>query len=113
MKQFDNIPDFQTLRDSWALRAPLPGRDQVQGAADLDRAANPNNEEGPDKRPRRSEAEIISDICYTFSDRVLTQQYGTYYQQWLDHSGYEDRWRVTARYYAPKPTPRLPKHLSE
>lgn len=81
--------DFQALRDQWALKAPLPSKDVVQSQADMDRHANPHNDSY--RRPRRSEAEIISDLAYQFADAALKQQYGWHYTNWLKSQKYEEK----------------------
>jgi hypothetical protein len=86
--------DFQNLRDQWALKAPLPTKDRVALQLNLDRNANPHNDPYHNKKPRRSETQIVSDLAYTFADEVLIQQYGTRYTLWLKDHFYEEKWGV-------------------
>ena len=61
--------------------------------AEKDRQGNPHNEPYPNKRTRRTEAEIVSDLAYTFADKVLGNQYGVEYSEWLKlHC--EEKWGV-------------------
>lgn len=84
--------DFQTSRDQWALKAPLPSRDRVEAQGQMDRQANPHNENYHNKQPRRSEVEIVSDLSYTYANSVLYKQYGQEYVDWLNDNGYVMRW---------------------
>jgi hypothetical protein len=86
--------NFQALRDQWALKAPFPSKDRIETQMQMDRNANPHNEPYHNKKPRRSEAEIVSDLSYSFADAVLTKQYGDMYKGWLNATGYTEVWGV-------------------
>lgn len=86
--------EFQALRDQWALKAPFPSKDRIESQMRMDMTANPHNEPYHNKKPRRSEAEIVSDLSYAFADSVLTQQYGVMYKDWLRDTGYREQWGV-------------------
>lgn len=88
---------FQTLRDQWALKAPLPDRETILMYMKIDQQANPHNDTYLNKKPRRSEAEIVSDRAYSYADSVLTQQYGLEYQTWLRNNRYKEVWGVVCR----------------
>jgi hypothetical protein len=88
--------DFQILRDQWALKAPLPDKDTLRYEFQKDQQANPHND-GHGKKPRRCEAEIISDRAYTLADEVLGKQYPNLYKIWLKENGYGERWGVTIK----------------
>lgn len=100
MDKINSQPDFQTLRDQWALRSPSPCQISLQTQAQMDRNANPHNEPYHNVKPRRSEAEICSDIAYQFADSVLRKQYGGQYNSWLEDSGYVDHWGTVVSKYA-------------
>lgn len=83
--------NFQELRDQWALKAPMPSKDLINTQAEIDRMANPHNDPYLNKRPRRSETEIICDIVYQFADGILLRQYGNHYSAWL-RQNCEEKW---------------------
>lgn len=78
--------NFKELRDQWALKAPTPNKDLIYSQSEVDRMANPHNDPYPNKRPRRTEAEIICDLAYQFADGVLRHQYGYEYSTWLKNN---------------------------
>lgn len=82
-------PDFQPLRDQWALKFPYPATYNIESQLRLDKAANPHNDSY--KPPFRSEAEIVSDLAYHFADCVLKQQYGLLYRDWIKTNCVEGR----------------------
>lgn len=92
--------NFADLRIQWALKH-TPSRESINLQYDMDRQANPHNENYPNKRPRRGEAQIVSDLCYEFADTVLTQQYSWSYREWLRSNCSQDQftqvWKETAR----------------
>lgn len=88
--------DFQPLRDQWALKAPLPDNETILMYKRFDQQANPHNEPYHNKKPRRTEAEIISDLAYSFADQVLAQQYGQTYKSWLSDK-YCEEWGLVCR----------------
>ena len=91
----ETIPEnFQELRDQWALKAPTPSEADIRFEQQRDRQANPHNDNYANKKPIRSVAEIISDSAYVFSDTVLTNQYRSYYRDWLRDNGYIEKWNV-------------------
>lgn len=57
----------------------------------MDQQRNPFNEPYHDKAPRRSEAQITSDVCFAFADDMLKQQYGATYTSWLSVTCQKDR----------------------
>ena len=87
----EELPKFQELRDKWALLAPI-SKDRIDMQATIDHNANPHNDSYINKKPRRSEPEIISDLAYQFADGVLKKQYGSLYGSWLQDNGYKDFW---------------------
>jgi hypothetical protein len=68
-----------------------PHKDIIATYRTLDAQRNPHNEPYHNKAPRRSDAQIISDLCFTFADDMLTQQYGSVYTSWLELSCEKDR----------------------
>ena len=86
--------DFTRLRDEWALKHPYPSKDRLDSEFRMDQLANPHNEPYHNKKPRRSEAQIVSDLAYTFADNVLLQQHGTIYKTWLSLNGIREKWGV-------------------
>lgn len=88
-------PEFQKLRDLWALKC-IVTTSQIDMERTRDRNANPHND-GPPKKPRREESQIVSDLAYEFADSVLMTQYGNDYKYWLDQKGYNEVWHVTKR----------------
>lgn len=88
----EQAQNFQSLRDSWALKSPLPSKEDLDMQAMFDRQANPHNEPYHNKRPRRTDREIHSDLAYRFADVVLYTQYGQPYEDWLQGAGYAKRW---------------------
>mgnify|MGYP003545985135 CR=1 FL=1 len=88
--------DFSNLRAQWALKYQ-PSKSQIEMEFRSDQMANPHNENYYNKRPRREEAQIISDLCYLHADGVLNQQYGSVYSRWLKENTDEDRWTQVHR----------------
>lgn len=74
---------FFSMRNAWALRAPQPTPERIHTQMELDRQANPHNEPYHNKKPRRSEAEIVSDLAFAYADTILLTQLGDAYKQWL------------------------------
>lgn len=89
--------DFQNLRDQWALKAPTLAKESIQMEYQMDRNLNPHNEPYLNKKPLRSEAEIVSDRAYTFADAVLAKQYPVEYKDWLEENGYFTKWGVVVK----------------
>lgn len=87
-------PEFQKLRDLWALKC-IVIQSQIDRERMRDRQANPHNEFN--KKPIREDAEIISDLSYTFADKVLKSQYGRDYENWLQQNDYNEVWHVLKR----------------
>ena len=83
--------NFQQLRDAWALKAVV-AEGRIRSQMQIDMQANPHNENYPNKRPRRTEAEIISDLSYEFADNVLGAQYPGLYPTWMRDNGYKLVW---------------------
>lgn len=90
------VPQFQLLRDQWALKYVI-NDDDIRSQFTLDVQANPNNEPNHNKKPRRGRAEVVSDLAFTFADKVLLAQYGKDYLQWLCDAGYREVWGVAKR----------------
>ena len=74
------------LRDAWALRAPLPDKDQLGYMSQRDRNLNPHNDNY--KPPLRSEKELVSDYVYAYADQMLTRQYKKEYESFLKQIGF-------------------------
>ena len=87
-----NPAEFQKLRDAWALRSPVPSKEDMDYEFRKDQTANPHNEPYHNKKPRREAAQIHSDRAYAFADAVLKRQYGQPYMDWLTTYYVEDRW---------------------
>lgn len=85
-------PDFQKLRDAWALRSPVPSKEDMDYEFRKDQMLNPHNEPYHNKKPRREAAQIHSDRAYAFADTALKQQYGRYYVEWLESFYVKDQW---------------------
>lgn len=83
--------NFQHLRDQWALKA-CPTESDIRHQQSMDQQANPHNDNYANKRPRRSQSEIVSDLAYKYADEVLGAQYGMFYELWLTKSGYVTKW---------------------
>lgn len=88
--------DFESLRNQWALRYH-PSESRIQLQRDMDHRANPHNEPYHNKRPRRTDDEIISDLCFDHADSVLKRQYGNRYMKWLEVNYTPDRWTLAWR----------------
>lgn len=78
-----NAIDFEHLRNELALKFPYPSKDRINMEQGYDMNANPHNDNYANKKPRRSEAEIVSDLAYGFADAFLSKQYTNEYQLWL------------------------------
>lgn len=90
--------DFQRLRDEWALKVPVPTKAEIEHQQAIDRNANPHNDNYPNKRPIRSVAQIICDVCYTQADNILRRQYPNEYSVWLEREGYRtNQWGITTK----------------
>ncbi len=85
-------PEFQRLRDEWALKAPLPSDHEMQMEQQRDRQANPHNDPYHNKKPLRDRSTVIGDLAYNFADQILENQYGSYYRDWLRTAGYSEKW---------------------
>lgn len=82
------LANFQKLRDEWALKMPMPSKEQMDTEAMLDRQKNPHNDNY--KPELRSPTQIVSDLSYKFADAVLLRQYGDTYKEWMKRERYED-----------------------
>ena len=78
----NNEMDFAKLRNDWALKSVVP-KDRLDMERQADYNANPHNDSYANKRPRRSDSEIISDVSFSNADAVLARQYGKTYTYWL------------------------------
>lgn len=87
---------WMLLRNNWALKY-TPTKERIEMEFRSDQSRNPHNEPYHNKAPRRSEAEIVSDLCYAFADNALERQFGHAYKQWLVKNATEDRWTHTWR----------------
>lgn len=88
-----NTINFQFLRDEWAVKHKFT-HEQLGFERTKDRNANPHNETYHNKKPRRSDNEIISDLAYTFADEIMINQYKSVYEDWLSENGYTLVWNV-------------------
>jgi len=79
---YNVVEDFERLRNEWALKANV-SKDTLDLERSLDQRANPHNEPYHNKKPRRTDNQIIADRSYSFADEVLTRQYGRKYTEWL------------------------------
>lgn len=83
--------DFEKLRNELALKCPYPSKDRLDMEFRADMNANPHNDNYQNKKPRRGEAEIVSDISYAFADSFLLKQYTQEYQMWMQ-ANTVDKW---------------------
>lgn len=92
--------NFKELRDQWALMfAARVTKARIEMWQENDRYANPHNDSYHNKRKRRSEAEIISDVSYNDADEALKQSYGDNYSRWLRENTQEPDNQSQARRY--------------
>jgi len=89
--------NYAVLRALHALEHDV-SREDINLQLRIDQMGNPHNEPYPNKRPRREEAQIVSDLKYQHADKVLMHQHGYEYKEWLKRNGFEqDRWTETWR----------------